>query len=355
MHQWGNSARTAAIAAQTATQTDTSSNAAAKTNAWQMGVQGTDGAGAWWAESNQEQGERRRGLFGGRFRRRFQPSPEPTPKVTPEPSPKVTPEPSPKVETPPEPVKEAPELPSVMPTHRKLEGCTGKEVIEGWEQGRKGNCVTVAAIKAAQTTFGPNLADKDDSTKGIFSSAKHTDKGGLDIVMRDGFKLSLTKEELEQASNSSDFSTDKDREDLLDNAQQLYAVAAKRAQLEGNDGFGPGKMSFSQALRSLEDGEWTANVMEQVGRLGLKEYAKKVSRSEMKNYDSSLSSGDGHAYFVSEGVRDHYGTPGKLGGEAYYTRGAFGRQRYHAGHSSTGTVLQNKKVKKDERESTKTS
>ena len=134
------------------------------------------------------------------------------------------------------------------------------------------------------------------------------------IVMRDGFELTLTQKEFEQAAASSRFRTDVGRKDLLGNANQLYAAAAKRAQMEGNDGYGPNKMSYDRSLRSLEDGEYTSNVMEQVGRLGLSEYAKKVQRSEMKNYDSTLSSGAGHAYFVSNGDRDYYGKVGPLGG-----------------------------------------
>ena len=130
------------------------------------------------------------------------------------------------------------------------------------------------------------------------------------IVMRDGFELTLTQKEFEQAAASSRFRTDVGRKDLLGNANQLYAAAAKRAQMEGNDGYGPNKMSYDRSLRSLEDGEYTSNVMEQVGRLGLSEAAKKVQRSEMKNYDSTLSSGAGHAYFVSNGDRDYYGKVG---------------------------------------------
>ena len=170
----------------------------------------------------------------------------------------------------------------------------------------------------------------------------------MKIVMRDGFALEVSAKELEEAAKSSRFKTDVGRDDLLENANHLYAVAAKRAQIEGNDGYGPNKMSYTRALQSLEDGEHTSRVMEQVGRLGLKDYAHKAPRSELKNYDSTLSSGAGHAYFVSNGDRDYYGKVGPLGGKAYTTRarGRRGRIVRHPAHSSEGTVLRRKKLEK---------
>ena len=57
--------------------------------------------------------------------------------------------------------------------------------------------------------------------------------------------------------------------------------------------------------------------MEQVGRLGLSEYARKIKRSEVKDHESTLSSGAGHAYFVSKGERDDYGKAGPVGGALF--------------------------------------
>ena len=242
----------------------------------------------------------------------------------------------------PEPIQE------VSPTRDQAPLPGGRELIEGWEQGSKGNCVTVAAIKAAQKTFGAELSNSEAPDRGVFQTAEPTQDGGMRIVMRDGFELTLTQKEFEQAAASSRFRTDVGRKDLLGNANQLYAAAAKRAQMEGNDGYGPNKMSYDRSLRSLEDGEYTSNVMEQVGRLGLSEYAKKVQRSEMKNYDSTLSSGAGHAYFVSNGDRDYYGKVGPLGGGSSVRRGRWGRTIRTKGHSNQGTALFNEKVKKAE-------
>lgn len=309
------------------------------------------------------------GLFGRLFGRRPTPQPRPVqPRSVDAPTPAID-EPVPQIDAPgpmideptpmlddPAPVVEQPvtsgpeELPAWAREFSEEEEQaalpTGKEIIEGWEQTSKGNCVTVAAIKAAQKTFGPELFNTKDPDRGIFSAVTPTEEGGMHIVMRDGFELSVSPEELGAAASSSRFKTDVGRKDLLDNANKLYAVAAKRAQLEGNDGYGPNKMSYTRALQSLEDGEHTSHIMEQVGRLGLKDHAKKVPRSELKHYDSTLSSGAGHAYFVSNGDRDYYGKVGPLAGQAYTSRsrGRRGRIIRHPAHSSQGTVLQRKKV-----------
>lgn len=275
------------------------------------------------------------GFFG---RRRRRPTPRPQPRTV------EPPAPAPVTVAPPTPTRQpepAPTLarPGSMPT--------GRELIEGWEQTSKGNCVTVAAIKAAQMTFGADLCNTEDPTLGIFSEATPLPGGGMRIVMRDGFELTVSDAELEAAALSSRFRTDKDRQDLLDNANQLYAVAAKRAQLEGNDGFGPGEMSYARSLQALEDGEHTARIMEQVGRLGLKDYAHKAPRGDLKNHAATLSSGEGHAYFVSEGLRDFYGRVGALG-PAGYQSSARSRRRSRnkkAPHSTTGTVLNRTRVK----------
>ena len=213
---------------------------------------------------------------------------------------------------------------------------SGEELISAWRQGSAGNCVTVAAIKCAQTRFGAELSNAKDTNKGIFSSAARTSDGGLKVTMRDGYQCALTAEELELAAKRSQFRSSNPA--VLKNAVELYAVAAKRAQLDGNDGYKAGAMSYERALTSLNDGEHTSKVMEQVGRLGLSNYAKKVKRSELKNYEAGLANGDGHAYFVTEGARDHYGKEIALGSVGSWRRTGL-RRRSYVGGSQYGTVL----------------
>ena len=80
----------------------------------------------------------------------------------------------------------------------------------------------VAAIKVAMATFGQSPA-------GIF---KHVVKQGdhYDVTMRDGFKLSITVEELELAAKAAKFSGGD--EGMVKDAQFLFAVMSKRQYLE---------------------------------------------------------------------------------------------------------------------------
>ena len=219
---------------------------------------------------------------------------------------------------------------------------SGQELISAWRQGAEGNCVTVAAIKCAQTRFGTELANAEDANRGIFSSAVRTTDGGLEVTMRDGFKCSLSAEELAVAAKRANFRSSNPA--VLKNAVELYAVAAKRAQIDGNDGHKPGAMSYERALTSLNDGEHTSQIMEQVGRRGLSGYAKKVKRGELKNYAAGLANGDGHAYFVTKGARDHYGKSIALGSTGSWRRTGL-RRRSYVGGSQYGTVLTDEQKK----------
>ena len=99
----------------------------------------------------------------------------------------------------------------------------------------------------------------------------------------------------------------------MTNAQEIYAIAAKRAQIQGNDGIGPNRMSYSKACNTLNNGENTQSVREQLGRVGLEDHTKRVSRNDLKEYAAGLTYTPGHAYFVTEGKRDYYGKSGNLG------------------------------------------
>lgn len=88
--------------------------------------------------------------------------------------------------------------------------------------GTRGREEHVAAIKVAMATFGQSPA-------GIF---KHVVKHGdhYDVTMRDGFKLTITVEELELAAKAAKFSGGD--EGMVKDAQFLFAVMSKRQYLE---------------------------------------------------------------------------------------------------------------------------
>ena len=267
------------------------------------------------------------------FLRRFlgihaRPQLNPRPVNNEQPPPRPIPDPVPNGDAPvPKPVTDGPvpkPIPDPVPNGdapipKPVNDLTGSQILTGWKQGSTGNCVTIAAIKAAQTRFGPVLSDPNNPKRGIFKTAERTDKGGLKIEMRDGFKCELSAKELKLASERSKFRLYKSKDkSLLQNANEVYAAAAKRAQIQGNDGYGPNKLSFDRACTTLNNGETTANVREQLGRVGLKGFTAKVNRGSMKNYEAGLTYTPGHAYFVTNGKRDYYGKSGSLGRGSQY-------------------------------------
>ncbi|PRC11444.1 hypothetical protein CQZ99_25065 [Pseudomonas poae] len=131
-------------------------------------------------------------------------------------------------------------------------------VWSGFSQSRgTGNCVTIAAIKAAMQKYGEKPTD-------VYKSVTEN-SGGYHVVMRDGFELNLSKSELREAAAAARFIGDSPS--MLTNANFMYAVSAKRAQMEGNDRAGPNQMNYTQALNTLMDSEFAG---EGLARLGVK-------------------------------------------------------------------------------------
>lgn len=97
------------------------------------------------------------------------------------------------------------------------------EITTGFVQGQEGNCATVSGIKAAMMKFGANPKD-------IYKSVEKTDSG-FKVVQEDGTKVELSNAELEEAKSAANFNGD-DKE-LIKNATFMFAVSAKRAQMDG--------------------------------------------------------------------------------------------------------------------------
>ncbi|WP_225926952.1 MULTISPECIES: hypothetical protein [Pseudomonas] len=146
-------------------------------------------------------------------------------------------------------------------------------IWSGFSQGPDGNCVTVSSIKAAMMHFGQKPTD-------VFKEVKERGDG-YDVTMRDGFKLYLSKGELQLAAREARFKGDDPQ--MMTDANFMYAASAKRAQIEGNSG-GPrendsnAQRSFMDALKSLNDGEHTR---EGLHRLGLKNHYRQGSHSDL--------------------------------------------------------------------------
>jgi hypothetical protein len=209
-------------------------------------------------------------------------TPAPTPTPTPTPSPEPTPPPA----------------PSPEPTHGSgstLPGSggtqvSGAQIIAGFKQGGTGNCVSVAAIKAAMTAFGPDQ---------IFRSVSRTPTGH-DVVMRDGVSVHVTDAELARSRSLSRFEG-ADRA-LLDQANLAFAAMSKRVILEGNDGYR--QTSLDSAARSLNNGE---SFLEGAHWLGLDGHMKTIAPGEIHQHKAVVAASKKHAVFVTDGVVDRFG------------------------------------------------
>jgi len=197
-------------------------------------------------------------------------------------------EPSPPTPTPP-PVTTAPGSGSTGPVSGGAQ-VSGQTILAAFKQGGTGNCVSVAAIKAAMTTFGP---------EGVFSSQTRV-SGGVDVVMRDGVTVHVTEGELRKAPALSRFVGSGGP--LLDQATLMFAAMSKRALLEGNDN--RRFSSIEAAARSLNDGE---SYLEGAAWLGLSRHMKTIGPDELSSYPSAVAASKKHAVFASGGQIDRFG------------------------------------------------
>ena len=213
----------------------------------------------------------------------FIPAPPVTPKVMPQPE---------SLAQKPKPSTNIPGLSS------KRDGAKPENIWDGFRQGPDGNCVTVSAIKAAMFRFGQSPTD-------IY---QHVTKlhDGYRVVMRDGFQLTLTDRELVVGAAGARFrGTD---EGTIKDAQFLYAVSAKRAQMENNDGMAG--RSYQAAIGSLNNGEDESGPGEAFLRLGLRQHMKKVHPRDLARGQVGMCNRNGHSVAVLNGREDKWGRPG---------------------------------------------
>lgn len=173
-------------------------------------------------------------------------------------------------------------------------------VWSGFSQGPDGNCVTVSAIKAAMMKFGQKPTD-------VFSEVKEAGNG-YDVTMRDGKSLHLSKGELKQAAREARFKGDDPQ--MITDANFMYAVSAKRAQLEGNgldDNINEAKKSYAHALHSLNNGEMPHEALD---RLGLQGLYRRSSSSELASGKLGVVAYDHHSMAVIGGRVELWGQRG---------------------------------------------
>jgi hypothetical protein len=181
------------------------------------------------------------------------------------------------------------------------------DIWAAFSQGNTGNCVTVAALKVAMMRFGHN-------PHGVFKHITTLDDG-FEVTMRDHYKLRITHDELEEAHEGSALQGDPSS-DVFVNAQFLFAVSAKRAQLENNDG--RAKSSFENAMATLNDGEYPG---EGLIRLGLRSYMAPTNVKELQRGAIGTISSDDHDFAVADGCLDVFGKKIKLAKGIHWKEG----------------------------------
>ena len=187
-----------------------------------------------------------------------------------------------------------------------LAGMTPEQIWDGFYQGVEGNCVTVSAIKAAIIRFWQD-------PQGIYKRIQAT-PDGFEVVMRDSFTLKVTNDELYQAFAASNFSGN--NKQLLNYANFLYAVSAKRAQMENNDF--RAKDSYAKALESLNDGEYPGAALR---RLGLFGYIRESTVQELARGAIGTLADNGHSVAVIDGQLDYYGKKQDLASSQWMNTG----------------------------------
>lgn len=179
-------------------------------------------------------------------------------------------------------------------------------IWSGFKQGpNKSNCATVASIKAAMMKFGQKPTD-------IFRQVIASGNG-WDIQMRDGRSYHLSRNELAQATYRSEFSGDNPA--MVAHANFLYAVSAKREQVESNDGYAGG---FERALYRINSGEPYGRNYNGLLRLGLSAHTYLTSVENLARGQLGLVSHAvpingqwvGHALAVINGREDVWGVQG---------------------------------------------
>lgn len=202
----------------------------------------------------------------------------------------------------------------LVPDRSRSEAGVGKvplsdkpsDIWGGFYQGVEGNCVTVSAIKAAMMRFGQSPRDIYRQVAKVF--------GGYDVLMRDGFRLMLAHEELSKAKETSQFRGSSPA--LLEAANFLYAVSAKRAQLENNDQ--RAREGFEVAMETLNDGEAPGEALR---RLGLYAYLRESDIDELARGAIGTLADGTHSVAVIDGALDYFGKKQQLRSSRWMTSG----------------------------------
>lgn len=161
------------------------------------------------------------------------------------------------------------------------------------------NSTHVSTIKAAMMKFGQSPAD-------VFKHITPVASGYV-IVMRDGFELTVSHEELKQATEASNFVGNDPQ--MIKDANFIFGAFVKRKQLESSDHIM--RRSFDAALATSVRGEHLKKLLLGLGLVG-----------HMRVVDAAAMEGKGvvgvlHSHYqqsvaVLDGAMDEHGARGDV-------------------------------------------
>lgn len=146
-----------------------------------------------------------------------------------------------------------------------------RKVLFAFKQGAQNNCAAISVIKAAIATFGM------DDNNGVFTSDTQKADGSHDVVLRNGSKVSVTKEQISQASQLAKLTIPLDDThpgdpQMLAKANLLYAVMAEHATALTNESLFLDATSYARSVQRLSDPGRNSDVEPELLGLSCREF-----------------------------------------------------------------------------------
>ncbi|MCF5173149.1 hypothetical protein [Pseudomonas canadensis] len=194
-----------------------------------------------------------------------------------------------------------------------------KDIWFGLTEGEFNNTGMVAGIKAAMMRFGQSPTE-------VFTSVRE-ERGGYEVVMKDGYKAYLAREEVDKARQWADFNGAD--AGMVKDATFMYAVAAKREQHNRSIEIRNGGViqysdePFEAAMDSLNNYFWGSKALV---NLGLSDYMHEMPYSQAESEGVvGVVSVNYQSLLMTDGNVDLSG-PQKLEGSVRIQRDFFGEE-----------------------------
>ncbi|AZF17446.1 hypothetical protein [Pseudomonas sp. R3-18-08] len=167
-----------------------------------------------------------------------------------------------------------------------------KNLFSGAYQGQTGNCGAISACKAMIAQHGP---------AGVFKDVKRDSAGNYDVTLKDGNHVQVTQAQYRESAAKAQLQGQDPK--LLGFMNLMLAVNNVQAMKQHNDGISG--TSFSEAINSINNGEWAKETFD---RLGYKNLVERVSPSQLASGRPGTLDNSTHSVAVMGGSEDRWGT-----------------------------------------------